>query len=81
MAKEPSASADEPGSQDDSSSHPQRETGVSFVIIQYIDEVWKDKSPSLPTDPFQRAIARFWADFVDKKVCFCVQFLKLSSTV
>uniref|UniRef100_A0A7N2LJL2 Glutathione S-transferase n=1 Tax=Quercus lobata TaxID=97700 RepID=A0A7N2LJL2_QUELO len=69
----------------------------SFVIIQYIDEVWKDKSPFrggarnfglgvprsplLPTDPFQRAIARFWADFVDKKVRFCVQFLKYSSTV
>ena len=53
----------------------------SLVIVRYIDEVWKDKSPLLPTDPFQRAIARFWADFVDKKVSFCVQFLKYSSTV
>ena len=40
--------------------------------IEYIDEVWKDKSPMLPTDPYQRAQARFWADYVDKKVCvFC----------
>ena len=39
--------------------------------IEYIDEVWKDKSALLPTDPYQRAQARFWADYVDKKVCVC----------
>ena len=45
----------------------------SLIIVQYIDEVWKDKSPLLPSDPYQRAHAKFWADFVDKKVhTFCV---------
>ncbi|PSR84623.1 Glutathione S-transferase [Actinidia chinensis var. chinensis] len=41
----------------------------SLIIVQYIDEVWTHKSPLLPRDPCQRAHARFWADYVDKKIC------------
>ncbi|KAI9197981.1 hypothetical protein LWI28_007946 [Acer negundo] len=39
----------------------------SLVIVEYIDEVWHDKSPQLPSDPYQKSQAKFWADYVDKK--------------
>ncbi|KAI4323144.1 hypothetical protein L6164_022774 [Bauhinia variegata] len=40
----------------------------SLIAVQYVDEVWNHKSPLLPSDPYQRAQAKFWADFVDKKI-------------
>ncbi|KAG8364813.1 hypothetical protein BUALT_Bualt18G0037700 [Buddleja alternifolia] len=40
----------------------------SFIIVQYIDEVWNHKTPILPSDPYAKAQARFWVDFIDKKM-------------
>ncbi|KAI7741426.1 hypothetical protein M8C21_031154 [Ambrosia artemisiifolia] len=40
----------------------------SSIIVEYIDDVWKDKAPLLPSDSYAKARARFWADFIDKKL-------------
>ncbi|XP_051199963.1 probable glutathione S-transferase GSTU6 [Lolium perenne] len=40
----------------------------SLLIVQYVDEVWAASTPSiLPADPHERALARFWATYVDEK--------------
>ncbi|KAA3473501.1 glutathione S-transferase U17-like [Gossypium australe] len=38
----------------------------SLIIVQYIDEVWPS-APILPSDPHERATARFWAAYLDDK--------------
>ena len=50
--------------------HNGKPISESLIIVEYIDEVWERESPLLPSDPYQRAQAKFWADYIDKKVCF-----------
>jgi len=45
----------------------------SMIIVQYIEEAWGNKAPNLmPKDAYDRAIARFWAAFVDDKLGPCL---------
>lgn len=50
----------------------------SLNIVEYIDEVWNDHSPLLPSDPYQRSQAKFWTNYVDTKVLLVVQYMIIS---
>ncbi|WVZ00706.1 hypothetical protein V8G54_026775 [Vigna mungo] len=40
----------------------------SAIIVQYIDELWNHNPQLMPSHPYERAQARFWMDYIDKKV-------------
>ncbi|KAI7740693.1 hypothetical protein M8C21_014715 [Ambrosia artemisiifolia] len=40
----------------------------SLIIIEYLDEIYPDVHPILPSDPLIRADNRFWANYIDTKV-------------
>ncbi|XAR48526.1 Glutathione transferase [Bertholletia excelsa] len=52
--------------------HNGKPVAESLVIMEYIDETWKE-NPLLPEDPLERARARFWTRFADEK---CVPAVK-----
>ncbi|KAL5722514.1 glutathione transferase [Ranunculus cassubicifolius] len=48
--------------------HNDKPISESLVILQYIDEAFTSSGPSiLPSDPYERAIAHFWAAYLDDK--------------
>ncbi|KAL2343263.1 hypothetical protein Fmac_004548 [Flemingia macrophylla] len=47
--------------------HAHKPITESFIILEYIDETWQ-QNPLLPQHPYERALARFWADFVEHKL-------------
>ncbi|KAG9147632.1 hypothetical protein Leryth_015711 [Lithospermum erythrorhizon] len=49
--------------------HGEKPICESLIIVEYIDDVWSTTAPSiLPSDPHDRALARFWGAYVDNKL-------------
>ncbi|KAB2087450.1 hypothetical protein ES319_A04G105600v1 [Gossypium barbadense] len=46
--------------------HNGKPIAESLVILEYIEETWKN-NPIWPEDPYGKAMARFWAKFIDDK--------------
>nr|ABK22827.1 unknown [Picea sitchensis]ABK23758.1 unknown [Picea sitchensis] len=47
--------------------HNGRPVCESLIILEYIEEAWPSSNPLMPSNPYDRALARFWADFLNKK--------------
>ncbi|XP_052185817.1 glutathione S-transferase U17-like isoform X1 [Diospyros lotus] len=47
--------------------HDDKPICESLIIVQYVDEVWTSGPSILPSDPYDRATARFWAAYIDDK--------------
>lgn len=48
--------------------HNGKPIAESCIILEYIDETWKNSPKLLPENPYERAKVRFWADFIQKQV-------------
>ncbi|XVE56948.1 hypothetical protein DITRI_Ditri04bG0052000 [Diplodiscus trichospermus] len=46
--------------------HNGKPIAESLVILEYIDETWKNNPRFLPQDPYKRARVRFWTSFVQQ---------------
>ncbi|KAH1232861.1 putative glutathione S-transferase [Glycine max] len=42
--------------------HNEKPICDSIIIVEYINEVWKEKVPFLPSDPYKRAQARAYSN-------------------
>uniref|UniRef100_A0A0D9XIY7 Glutathione S-transferase n=1 Tax=Leersia perrieri TaxID=77586 RepID=A0A0D9XIY7_9ORYZ len=47
--------------------HDGKPISESRIILEYLDDAFPSTYPLLPSDPHHRAVARFWAAYIDDK--------------
>lgn len=47
--------------------HKDKPICESLIIVEYIDETWSTDSSILPSDSYDRSLARFWVAYLDQK--------------
>ncbi|KAI9111343.1 hypothetical protein K1719_017033 [Acacia pycnantha] len=47
--------------------HGDKPVCESLIIVEYVDQVWSSLPSILPSHPYDRALARFWAAYLDEK--------------
>ncbi|KAK4429930.1 Glutathione S-transferase U17 [Sesamum alatum] len=47
--------------------HGDKTVCESLIIVQYIEDVWATGPSILPSDAYDRALARFWVAYIDDK--------------
>ncbi|KAM7271210.1 hypothetical protein ACFE04_030424 [Oxalis oulophora] len=52
--------------------HNGKAIAESAIILQYIDETWKQEPMIVPQDPYDKAMALFWANFLQDKITVAV---------
>ncbi|KAK4270403.1 hypothetical protein QN277_023441 [Acacia crassicarpa] len=47
--------------------HNDKPVCESLLIVEYVDETWTGH-PILPSDPYHKALSRFWSSFIEDRV-------------
>lgn len=56
--------------------HADKPISESIIIVEYIDEVWTSGPSILASDPYDRAIERFWVAYIDEKLLSAMKGLR-----